>query len=114
MVVDAHNDLLLELAFRSRRHGESNPFAKYWLPHLRSGGVTLQVCPVFVDLPFLPELGLREGLALIATFHQAVRENAESVAAVRTRGDLDIVESGVRIGLMLSLEGAEPLGYDPS
>ena len=73
MVVDAHNDLLLELAFRTRRHGESNPFATHWLPHLRSGGVALQVCPVFVDLPFLPELGLREGLASIAALHQAVR-----------------------------------------
>ncbi len=113
-IVDAHNDLLLELAFRSRRHGESNPFATHWLPQLQSGGVALQVCPVFVDLPFLPELGLREALALIAAFHQAVRENAESVAAVRTRGDLDVVERGERIGLMLSLEGAEPLGYDPA
>ena len=42
-----------------------------------------------------------------------MRENADSVAAVRTRADLDVVESGERIGLMLSLEGAEPLGYDP-
>ena len=113
LVVDAHNDLLLELAFRSRRHGEANPFATHWLSHLQVGGVALQVCPVYVDLPFLPEGGLREALAQIAAFHRAVRENAESVVAVRTRRDLDGLESGERIGLMLSLEVAEPLGYDP-
>jgi membrane dipeptidase len=112
-VVDGHNDLLLELAFRSRRHGEANPFATHWLSHLQVGGVALQVCPVFVDLPYLPEGGLREGLAQIASFHRAVRENAGSVVAVRRRDDLGAVESGERIGLMLSLEGAELLGYDP-
>jgi membrane dipeptidase len=71
------------------------------------------VCPVFVDLPFLPEGGLRQGLGQIAAFHRAVRENADRVVAVRQQADLAVVESGERLGLMLSLEGAEPLGYDP-
>ena len=112
-IVDAHNDLLLEVAFRSHRRGEANPFAEHWLPKLRHGGVALQVCPVFVDLPFLPEGGLREGIGQIAAFHRAVGDNADSVVAVRQRGDLADVESGARIGLMLSMEGAEALGYDP-
>jgi membrane dipeptidase len=113
LVVDGHNDLLLEVAFRSHRRAEANPFAVHWLPKLQAGGVALQVCPVFVDLPLLPEGGLREGLGQIAAFHRAVHENAESVVAVRERGDLATVESRARTGLMLSLEGAEPLGYDP-
>jgi membrane dipeptidase len=113
LVVDAHNDLLLELAFRSYRRGEANPFATYWLPHLRAGSVALQVCPVFADLPVLPESALREALGEIAVFHRAARENANDVVAVRRRGDLDLLGPDGRIGLMLSLEGAEPLGYDP-
>ena len=112
-VVDGHNDLLLEVAFRSHRRGEANPLAEHWLPKLQSGGVALQVCPVFVDLPFLPEGALREGLGQIAAFHRAVAENAEAVVAVRQRADLADVESGARTGLMLSMEGAEALGYDP-
>ena len=44
MIVDAHNDLLLELALRRE---EENPFARHWLPKLRAGGVALQVCPIF-------------------------------------------------------------------
>jgi membrane dipeptidase len=41
-----------------------------------------------------------------------VRENPESVAVVRTRADLDAVDRGERIGLMLALEGVEPFGYE--
>jgi membrane dipeptidase len=43
-VVDAHNDLLLELVVRS---DEENPFREWWLPKLRAGGVVLQVCPLY-------------------------------------------------------------------
>ena len=32
--------------------------------------------------------------------------------AVRTRADLELVERGERIGLMLALEGVEPFGYE--
>jgi membrane dipeptidase len=42
-----------------------------------------------------------------------VRENPGDVLAVRTRADLEEARGGDRIGLMLSMEGAEPLGYDP-
>jgi membrane dipeptidase len=112
-LVDCHNDLLVELAFRSRSRGEANPFAEHWLPKLRAGGVALQVCPVFVDLPLLPEGALREALSQIAAFHRAVRDNADDVVAVRDRSDLANVASGTRTGLLVSFEGAEPLGYDP-
>lgn len=111
-IVDAHNDLLLELAYRSGR-GEPNPFAEHWLPPLRRGGVRLQVCPTFADLELLPEGALREILGQVAAFNRALRDNGDAVAAVRTQEDLAIVAGGDRIGLMLSVEGAEPLGYDP-
>ncbi len=109
MIVDAHNDLLLELAFRAE---EQNPFGRHWLPKLRAGGVGLQVCPIYVDLGDLPELGLRRGLALAMEFLRAARENASEVCVVRSAVDIEALDG--RIGLMLSLEGAEPFGYDPS
>ena len=46
MIADAHVDLLLELAYRERRLGESGVFASTWLPLLEQGGVRFQVCPV--------------------------------------------------------------------
>ena len=59
-----------------------------------------------------PEGSLREALSLVAAFQNAVRENAERVVQVTGPADLDAVESGGRIGLMLALEGVECFGVE--
>jgi membrane dipeptidase len=112
MIADAHVDLLMEVAYRERRLGEANVFASTWLPLLEQGGVGLQVCPVYVDVTVQPEGSLREALSLVASFHRAVSENGDRVVQVRTAADLDRVESGERLGLMLSLEGVECFGVE--
>lgn len=112
MIADAHLDLLLELAHREHRAGEQNVFARTWLPLLEAGRVALQVCPIFVELERQPEGTLREALGQATAFASAVRENRGRVVQVRTASDLDPVERGDRIGLMLALEGVEPFGYD--
>ena len=112
MIADAHVDLLLELAYREHRLGEQDVFARTWLPLLEAGGVALQVCPVYVDVTVQPEGSLREALGQVASFHRAVAENPEHVVQVRSAADLDEVEAGRRIGLMLSLEGVEQFGVE--
>lgn len=111
-IADAHVDLLLELAWRRRRE-EQNPFREHWLPPLRAGGVRLQVCPIYVEGDLVPDGALRAALALAGAFHEALRENADSVFPVSTAADLDEVEGDRRIGLMLALEGTEALGSSP-
>jgi len=112
MIADAHVDLLMELSYRERRLGETNVFARTWLPLLEQGDVSFQVCPVYVDVVVQPEGSLREALALVTSFHRAVAECADRVVQVREAADLDRVESGERIGLMLSLEGVECFGVE--
>lgn len=109
MIADAHNDLFLEVAWRLSE-GEANPFAEQWLPRLEAGGVGLQICPIYVDLEFLPEAAARQALAIAAAFHRTLWSNEQRVRWVRSAADL---ESDGRIGLMLALEGAEPLGSTP-
>lgn len=109
-VVDAHNDLLLEL---DHRRDEENPFARHWLPQLAAGGVALQVCPIFsAHDEWLPERALRQALQQAAAFHRAIDENPGEVLQVQTAADLDAIDEGARVGLMLAIEGAEPFGYD--
>lgn len=108
MLADAHSDLLLEVAWREDE-GEENPFAEHWLPVLERGRVGLQVCPVFVELEYLPDAATRVALRHVAAFHRALRLNAGRVRSVCARADVD----GEGIGLMLSLEGVEPLGNRP-
>jgi membrane dipeptidase len=112
VIADAHVDLLLELAYREHRVGERGVFADTWLPLLRAGEVALQVCPIFVELDRQPEGSLREALGQALSFRRAVNENEPAVLAVRTRADVAAVRDGGRVGLMLSLEGVEPFGYE--
>jgi membrane dipeptidase len=109
LIVDAHNDLLLEVTWREDR-GEDDAFAAHWLPKLEAGGVGIQVCPMFVELAQLPEGALRVALKQAAAFHRLVGLNAGRVRWVATREQL----RGTGVGMMLSLEGVEPLGQDPS
>ena len=112
MIADAHLDLLLELGYRELRFGERGSFARTWLPLLEAGGVGLQVCPVFVELERQPEGTLREALGQATCLLRAVRESPDRLLQVRSAADLDAVERGERIGLMLSLEGVEQFGYE--
>jgi membrane dipeptidase len=111
-VADAHTDLLLELSYREHRLGETDVFARTWLPLLEQGGVELQVCPVFVELEKQPESALREALGQVVSFRRACRETADRVVAIRSGADLDMVVAGERIGLLLALEGVEAFGYE--
>jgi membrane dipeptidase len=112
VIADAHVDLLMEVSYRERRLGERDVFASTWLPLLEQGGVGLQVCPIYVDIAVQPEGALREALSLAASFHRALRECGDRVVQVTSAADLDVVERGERIGLMLSLEGVECFGVE--
>jgi membrane dipeptidase len=112
VIADAHVDLLLELAHRELRHGARETFGSTWLPLLEAGGVGLQVCPIFVERERQPEGTLREALGQATCLLRAVAEHPDRVCPVRSRDDLDAVERGERIGLMLSLEGVEQFGYE--
>ncbi len=105
-VVDAHNDLLLELVLRT---DEENPFRAAWLPQLRAAPVALQICPVYAA--DAGEAARHVVDAQIAAFERAVRENAGDVVQIRSAGDLEDLEG--RLGLMLSMEGVEALHGDP-
>jgi membrane dipeptidase len=111
-IADAHVDLLLELAWR-RGRDEENPFREHWLPQLRAGDVRLQICPIYVEGDLVPDGALRSALTLAGAFHEALCENRDDVFQVASRVDLDEVEAGGRIGLMLAIEGTESLGSSP-
>lgn len=108
MIIDAHSDLLTELA---HRHLEERPFARRWLPSLRRGGVRVQVCALFASWETLPEKVLRRALDEVSALFRAVRET--DAIQINTREDLDhVVDHTERVGLLLSMEGLEPLGAD--
>jgi membrane dipeptidase len=108
MIADAHNDLLLELVLR---RDEASPFATHWLPKLRAGGVSLQVCALYTGGGPVEKTRATAD-ELLAAFRRVFDENGEAVFQIRGREDLAAADG--RIGLVLSMEGVEALGDDPS
>jgi membrane dipeptidase len=108
-IVDTHNDLLLELDHH--RH-EPDAFARRWLPQLRRGGVTLQVCPVYAGEPDWVDTALPRVLRQVTGFHRVIADNPGDVVAVASSPDVDSIGPD-QVGLLLSMEGVEALGEDP-
>ena len=109
MIVDAHNDLLTELVFRSP---EERPFTDHWRVQLEQAGVGLTVCAVYPPDELRADGGLRAALLQIAACHRAAAEQPDSTVLVTRRDDLAGLDPKRRLGLLLSLEGAEPVGRD--
>ena len=106
MIADAHNDLLLELVLR---RDEPNPFATHWLPKLRAGGVSLQVCALFTGHE--PGAAQRADGVLDA-LRRLLDENAADIVHICDRAGL--ARDDGRIGLVLSMEGVEALDGEPA
>ena len=113
MIADLHLDALLDVLER-RELGDDDAFAQRHLPMLEAAGVRVQVLPAFVDDRHLPESALRVTIQQL----DAARREAD-----RSDGRLRIVERAVElreaiadgaIAGILSLEGVEALGRDPS
>ncbi|HSK24583.1 MAG TPA: dipeptidase [Egicoccus sp.] len=111
VVVDAHNDLLLTLAYR-RARGDRDHFGEYWLPQMRAGGVDVQIAPVFIEDDFLPEGGLRRILQLIELLHAVAADHPDDVAVCTSASGIDAALAAGRIAFVPALEGCEPLGTD--
>ena len=118
VIVDAHNDLLLELVLSREegkfgdlvlRTGDERLFDRYWLPRLEAGGVGIQICPLYAAEKEYARPSER-AMAQESEFRRLLDENAERVTEVRTRAELD----DPRLRLILSMEGVEALEGDPA
>jgi len=111
VVVDAHNDLLLTVAYR-RARGEDDHFGDYWLPRMRTGGVDVQITPVFIEDDFRPEGGLRRTLQLIELLYELAAQHPDDVAVCTSAQQIDAARTAGRIAFVPALEGCEQVGTD--
>jgi membrane dipeptidase len=111
VVADTHNDLLM-LVTRRPRSEQAAYFRDHWVPQLRSGGVDLQVLPIYVDDDFRPEGGLRQTLRMLEAGRAAIEATPDDTALCLTGSDMDAALASGRIACILALEGCEPIGTD--
>jgi membrane dipeptidase len=110
IVIDAHSDILCDI-YPRRQCGEKQVLKNYWVPRMRKSGIDTRVVAVFNDSQFLPELALRKGLDIISTLYSELDESPETVLC-KSYYDIIKAKEENKIGLILGMEGAEPLGAD--
>jgi membrane dipeptidase len=110
IVFDAHSDILNDIHPR-RLLGEKAVLERHWIPKMRAGRIDVRVVAIYTEPPMLPELALRRGLDLVASLYEDIGESPSAVLC-KTYGDIERAKQAGKVGLILGMEGAEPLGAD--
>jgi membrane dipeptidase len=110
-IVDAHFDLAADVAHQ-RERGARQVIASRYLERFREGGFDLIVSSIFIENYFLPEMGLRRALDQISHLSQELDDLSDAFLLCRGWNDIQAARDSGRIGLLLSLEGADPLQND--
>ncbi len=87
------------------------PMGQYDLPRWREGGVTAQLCAIYLDDDWLRD-PVRRGMEMVWNLHEQVDRHDELVLAT-TVGDIRRAREEGRVALVLTFEGCEALGTDP-
>src|SRR3982751_5642403 len=107
-LIDLHFDLPLSLFLSRPRR---NVVAADFLPEFEAGDVGLLGFAVYVEDQYLGEQGLRVVLDQIALLKAEV-EATPRLAFCRSFAEIERSQSAGQIALLLTMEGAEPLGED--
>jgi membrane dipeptidase len=108
-LVDMHFDLPLNLFWnRTRRNIITTDF----LPEFEAGNIGLLGVAVYVEDKYLPDQALKVALDQVALLHTEV-ETTPRLMFCRSFADIQRAQAEGRVGFILTLEGAEPLGDDP-
>lgn len=110
-VADVHYDLL-PLVWERRQRGERKVIENHYIPSFKEGGVDLVVSSLFISDEYLPEMALRRALDYISALHQEMEESPGLFALCRNTDEIKRARSSGMVALLLSFEGAEPLGND--
>lgn len=111
-IADAHFDLAPDLWYRHVR-GERKIMAANYLATLKKGGISLIASSLFLNDIYLPEMALRGTLDQISVLLEEIEEEKDSLALCTSPEDISKARKEGKIGILLSFEGAEPLGNDP-
>ncbi|MFP4482863.1 MAG: dipeptidase [Thermovirgaceae bacterium] len=111
VVVDAHFDLAMDLQDK-RERGQKDTLGREHIPGFRRGRMNLVVSSIFLHDWYLPEMALRKALTQISILKQEIRRLRGEVMLVTDRESLEEALKKNIPGILMSFEGAEPLGND--
>lgn len=112
-VMDAHFDLGCDVDDR-RELGAKRVYSDRHEDLVRSGNWNCLVSSIFVHSYQLPEMGLRKALDQISALMAEAEEQPDMITLCRSVPEVDAANAAGRTALLLSLEGADPIGNDLS
>lgn len=113
LVIDGHFDILVDVQIQ-REKGRMKVIETDYYPRFIQGGVNVIIASVYVESQFLPEMALRKALGQISCLYEEVKESPNKLMICYSAEDMELAKRMGKVGFLLSLEGAEPLGSDLS
>lgn len=108
-VIDMHFDLPLALFDRRAQRGL---LCDEFVPELRAGRIKLVGAALYIEDHYLPEMALRVALDQIALLHEEIELAEQDVLLCYSYADIVQAQQEDKIGILLTMEGVEPLGTD--
>jgi membrane dipeptidase len=112
VVVDLHNDFLLDAHSGRRDITRRSAVGHSDIPRLREGGVDVQVCALFVH-PRDADRGYETVTALLDTAHRLAAAQPDLVGVATSVEEIDRLVAAGRLAWVLAVENASALGGDP-
>lgn len=112
MISDAHLDLGLDLV-RCRRKGQNHVLRDYYVPRWQAHGVGLIVAAVYLSTENSDEAYRQAAWEQIDALERELAEVDDAVLCL-SGADMEQARAQGKTALLLSLEGAEPIGGDPA
>ncbi len=107
-IIDLHFDLPMDLYEKRER---KNVLETEFLPELEAGNIDVVGVAIYVEDRYLPETGLRVALDQIARLYAEARA-CPRFAICKSYHEIQKTRDADKIALLLTMEGAEPLGTD--
>ncbi|HEX4653704.1 MAG TPA: membrane dipeptidase [Candidatus Udaeobacter sp.] len=107
-VIDMHFDLAMDLYEKRDR---KNVLETEFLRELQAGGISVIGAAIYIEDRYLPESGLRVALDQIAQLY-AETARSQHFAICKTYEEIENARETGKISLLITMEGAEPLGTD--
>ena len=107
-LIDLHFDLPLGLFLDSARR---NQLATSYLPEFEAGDIGLLGVALYAEDKYVPDRALQVALDQVALLAAEIEANPRFTLC-RNFAEIEVAQRKKQIGLILTMEGAEPLGDD--
>jgi membrane dipeptidase len=107
-VIDLHFDLPMDLY---EKRNQPDPLTAHYLPEFEAGDMGVIGAAVYIEDRYMPELALRVGLDQVSRLYAEV-DKSDRFAICKTYNEIVKAREASRIALLITMEGAEPLGDD--